>query len=501
MKSIKKQIILLLTVFLLFVSACGPIDPAALNRNMTNGYQADIRATETTRTTSKTTQAAVTATTSSQTNRPTSTPTPQVEPTLPDLQGISLQYWYPWSGMTAKTLEDLVNQFNSENEWGIQVIATSTGNLGDLAEKVKAAQAEGQLPDILNAYLYQVLDWDIETPVGLNNLINDPVLGISEAEQADFFPFFWQTNRIDDDYLGAPFLGFGQLLFYNQSWAEELGFSDPPATPQQLRQQACQATLANQQDDNPNNDTSGGLILSTHYSPILGWIGGFGGSVFDSQGTQSAQGPYRFNTPQVKQAFNFLRELYDQGCAWLPDEPYPEEEFATRQGLLVTGSISNLPYQGQVMAQAGSADQWTVIPFPSPDDKPAIDLYSPSSIILTDDPEHQIAAWLFVKWLLTPENQARLAASASAFPTRKSAVEHLQEFQNPSPQWAAAIRLLENGVPEPNLRSWNLVRWALSDASTQLFRSYFTIDQVPDLAAFLDKTAKDLHLNTPPSAK
>ncbi len=57
--------------------------------------------------------------------------------------------------------------------------------------------------------------------------------------------------------------------------------------------------------------------------------------------------------------------------------------------------------------------------------------------------------------------------------------------------------MLEYAVPEPNLPSWRTVRWAVSDAATQLFRYYFTIDQVAELAELLDDTAADLHRRSP----
>jgi len=53
----------------------------------------------------------------------------------------------------------------------------------------------------------------------------------------------------------------------------------------------------------------------------------------------------------------------------------------------------------------------------------------------------------------------------------------MKDFQAKQPQWAAAQQALEYAQSEPTARSWNTVRWALSDAATQLFRSYFTIDK------------------------
>jgi hypothetical protein len=61
------------------------------------------------------------------------------------------------------------------------------------------------------------------------------------------------------------------------------------------------------------------------------------------------------------------------------------------------------------------------------------------------------------------------------------------------PQWKSAVDLLPIARPEPALRSWHIVRWAVGDAATQLFRYYFEQDRVPTLAKLLDETANDLH--------
>jgi hypothetical protein len=81
-----------------------------------------------------------------------------------------------------------------------------------------------------------------------------------------------------------------------------------------------------------------------------------------------------------------------------------------------------------------------------------------------------------------------------AFPVRRSALSGLEGYKNRYPQWAAALEQLARARSEPQFQSWGTVRWALSDASTQLFRSYFSIDQLPKLLAYLDRVAADLHI-------
>jgi ABC-type glycerol-3-phosphate transport system substrate-binding protein len=160
-------------------------------------------------------------------------------------------------------------------------------------------------------------------------------------------------------------------------------------------------------------------------------------------------------------------------------------------------SVTNLPYQAEMMQHAGNTDRWTVLPFPSPDGQPTIDAYGPSFEVFKSTPERQLAAWLFARWLLVPQNQVRLAEAAHAYPVRRGALDLMKDFQASQPQWSRAEQLLEYARPEPTARSWKTVRWALSDAATQLFRSYFTIDKVPELVKLLNQTAADIHTNPP----
>jgi ABC-type glycerol-3-phosphate transport system substrate-binding protein len=104
-----------------------------------------------------------------------------------------------------------------------------------------------------------------------------------------------------------------------------------------------------------------------------------------------------------------------------------------------------------------------------------------------------LASWLLIKWLTSPENQADLSQVTGFFPVRRSSLEHLDILPRTYPQWAEAVDLLSLARSEPSYASWRTVRWAVSDAATQLYRYYFTIDQVPSLARLLDRTANDLH--------
>jgi len=430
----------------------------------------------------------------------TKTPTPTPAPVSPlgvdtdDLKDTSVQFWHTWSDKSGEVLDQLVEEFNSQNEWGIRVQATTQGSLDEMYANVHAAINRKEAPDLVVGYLYQALDWDEEWELAdLNEYVDDPVWGLRRAEQDDFYAAFWDHDQSGDRRIGIPAQRSGQLIYYNSTWAEELGFSELPSTPEQFGRQACTAARANLDDENPDNDGTGGWIISTNYSAILGWMYAFGAEVAPSPGSKSADRGYNFEVQAVEEALTFLRELYDDGCAWLPENQYPNEDFATRRGLFATDSVTGIPYQQAAFDQVGNPDRWTVIPFPSPTGEPTASIYGPSFEILSSTPEEQLAAWLFVKWLVSPQNQARLIEATNAYPLRVSILEQLPGNGNLPPQWMAAADGLPFARSEPALRSWHIVRWAVSDAATQLFRYYFTIQQVPELVAFLHRTANDLH--------
>jgi multiple sugar transport system substrate-binding protein len=497
-KIINRIALIFLTV--LALTACVPVNPFYLDATYAAPFARQITPATTpspqTQESRTSQPAAAAETATSQPATPAATDRPTVDPNL--LSGLTIRLIQPWSGQAGQDLQGLVEEYNRTNELGIQVEISSPGTIEAMNELMKESLAAGTPPDVALAYLFQALEWDAAHPfVDLTPYVEDPTWGLNAEERADFNPALWEAGMAGDRRLAVPAAGSGQVLYYNQTWAEELGFTAPPATPAELERQVCAAAQANRQDQSTDNDGTGGLILSTNYSPMLAWLEAFGAQVYDPARATGKSSPYHFSAPEVAQAFTFLRGLYDKGCAWLPDEPYPEEDFSSRRGLLAANSLANLAYQTSVNGRAGRADRWTVIPFPSPDGEPAISTYGPGLEIFSTTPEQQLAAWNFVRWLLSPQNQARLAGATNSFPARTSAFDLLSGELADLPQWTAARQALEYARPEPTTSSWKTVRWALGDAATQLFRSYFSIDKVPELVKLLNQTAADLHTNPP----
>jgi ABC-type glycerol-3-phosphate transport system substrate-binding protein len=422
----------------------------------------------------------------------TQPPASRVNITPEELRGTIIHFWYPWTGATGRLMRSLVDEFNLTNEWGIVVVPVAQPGFDSLDAKLQAARGTDQMPDLAAGFSHQLLAWDQAQPlVDLQPYVEDPVWGYPAADQADLTPVFWGQDLVSGRRLGLPYQRSAQVLFYNQSWAQALGFGAQPLTPEQFRQQVCAAAQANRSGADTRLYGTGGWIVSTNYATALSWIYSFGG---EAAGQPDSGQVYQFNTPQAQEAFTFLRGLYDSSCAWISEDPYPESPFASRLGLVSTGSVMDIPYQAQALQQAGNTDQWRVIPYPSAVQTQAINTYGASLAIFPSSPQQELAAWQFARWLLEPVNHARLVETSGSFPIRAAELDHLEAYRKRYPQWDQALELIPTARGEPAISSWGQVRLALNDAFTQLFRSYFSVDQIQTMLSYLDRTAADLHV-------
>jgi multiple sugar transport system substrate-binding protein len=424
------------------------------------------------------------------THTPTTTPTSSLGTEKADLRGITLQFWFiAQAGDALGVLPALVSEFNKSNSWGVRVEIVAFDSPGLLSERVRNTLYSGKLPDVLAGYSYQATSWDknAKTLVDLNTYLDDFVWGLSAEDQADFYPSFWQQAS-PGKRLSIPLHRNALGLYYNLTWAKALGYTKPPETSQEFEVQACAAAKE-------NGDGKGGWMITPETSTLVGWMYAFGGSLVNLEGKG-----YRIDTPENLKALTFLKGLQTQGCAWVTTGLYPHAEFAERKALFMIGSTAGLASQSAAFQSAGSSDQWTVIPFPedtnstTPFVSPVVLAHGPDLMITSSTHERQLAAWLFARWLISPEVQSRWVRADGTIPLRAATLDLLSDYAKTHPQWNSLAGSLDKARSEPAYASWEIVRWVISDAAAQLFSSTFVADDIPDLLKMLEKTAAEAHI-------
>ncbi len=430
---------------------------------------------------------------STPTVQPTQTSTIGVDPAA--LHGVSLQVWNAFSGQAGTVFTDEITQFNATNQWGIVVSQTGYGDYPSLFDAVNSAISSAGTPDMVAGLPEQTLAWDAAgSVVDLSPYLKDPTWGLGTEGVADFPPVFWSQDSLGGKQLGVAAQRSARFLFYNETWAHELGFANPPATADEFRQQACAANASFRKDANPQDDGYGGWIVDTDWQTIYSWMLAFGGGVVDGTGS------YSFQTDQNLAALQFLKGLYDDNCAWLAVDPTnPKEishgpyfdQFAKRLALFVSGDLAEVPMMIQSMSGEKNSDEWTLLPFPGTNGSVLV-TYGPSFSVLKSSPEKELAAWLFARWLLSPENQSQWVNATGLFPLTHSTDSLLGSFRSASPQWGAAVGDLSSAQGVPQLASWRKVKYLLQDGADVIFQTNLPLDKLPSTLAEMESMAKEL---------
>lgn len=408
---------------------------------------------------------------------PEPTAVPEMYPT-DGLAGTEIVFWHAMSsGVNLEGMDALVAKFNETNEYGITVVAVSQGRQGDLETAINGAIATGELPNLTMGFPNGLTRWyDLGVIAGLSDYIADANVGLSDEVLSGIFEGPYASGTLaDGTQVGIPMHQSEQVIFYNFTWAEELGFSGAPATSAEFKEQACAASAANNADDDAENDGTGGLVYYPDASFVSPWIWAFGGEYVNDAGDA-----YDLNNAAVLDVAVFLKDLFDNGCT-LSTPSYPNPEFAARQALFAVSSSAGIPFQGYAMADVESTDVWGAIPFPGPDGKLAVNAFGQMIGVVTANSDQDLASWLFLKWLTSPEIQSEWIGYTGYFPSQAGVDVGTRATDDPI--WGGALELLELGYAEPNLPAHGSVRGEIRSA----FFAILEAEDADALQAILDE--------------
>jgi len=389
------------------------------------------------------------------TEAPTAEPVTALEG---DPNGQSITFWHAFSsGANLDGMTAIIDKFNAENEFGITVENVPQGSQGDLETAFNGAITTGELPNVTMGFPNGLSRWyGLGVISALNPFIEDPIYGVDPTVWASIFPGPLSSGTLaDGTQVGIPVNQSAQVLFYNFTWAEELGFDGPPATSAEFKEQACAAAASNAADDNADNDDAGYVIFNGA-SNVLPWIWAFGGTGLAADGSN-----YVLNDDASLQAALFLKDLVDSGCT-LTTPSFPNPELANRLALFANSSTAGIPFQQAAFDDIASTDVWGSIPVPGPDGTLVVNAFGQMAGIVTTNPDADLASWIFLKFLTSPETQSLWVSMTGYFPTQSTT--DLGSKPDDDPVWAQSYDLMQYGVAEPNLPAHGSVRGLIQGA-------------------------------------
>ncbi|MEC7226202.1 MAG: extracellular solute-binding protein [Candidatus Latescibacterota bacterium] len=377
--------------------------------------------------------------------------------------GQQVTFWYQHTRERETALQELIAEYNENNEHGIVVKGEYAGAYSDIYNKMVVGIQGDALPSLVVAYQNQAMAYYRDGGiVDVAPYMNSPKWGLSADEKSDFIQSF-----LEQDFIGGAQVGFPpnrslEVFYYNVDWLRELGFDSPPRTWDEFAQM-CRLARDNPFSRSEDKGRSLGFLIEAEASRLASLVFTRGGDLVDPTSSR-----YTIETPAMRGALSMLRGLMEDGSIELMGEEYGDQrEFAAGQVLFILRSSSGLPFVTSAV-EDGLDFTWTVTYPPNEVEEPIINVYGASVSLCKTTPQQQLAAWLFIKWFTEPAQQARWVRASNYFPVRRSTASELGDYFEENARYKAAFELLDFGKSEPTLSGYQQVRRVLQEAMVEI---------------------------------
>lgn len=344
---------------------------------------------------------------------------------------VEIEFWHAMSGPHEEAINQFTEQFNSEHE-NITVKPVNQGSYDDLEQKIMASAKAGTLPDLAQAVTNVVPEYiQNDFIVPLNDLIEDPKIGLSDDELNDYIEIFRQSSTFDDTFYSLPFSKSTRVLYVNETILEEHGL-DIPETWDELREAAETIT----------GDSVVGMGFENSYeAEFQGILEQLGGIYIDEE-TAEAQ----FASDEGIEAMTFIKDMMDEGIARTAGEDdYMSNPFGRGDVAMYIGSSAGIPHVDGAMEDGY---EWTTAPIPALDGEHATTFAGNDIVMFNQNEEaEQRAAWEFMKYITSPEVTAEWSMLSGYLPVRYSAEEseEYQQFVEENPEFQAGPQQFDAG--------------------------------------------------------
>lgn len=363
-------------------------------------------------------------------------------------QPVEITIWHQYSDQYEVWFKKVADEFHEKNpditvklqyqpadQYEAKVMAAAKAN--DLPSMIHSAPAnmtsyidEGALID-LNHYIY-------DPTVGYENFDEDINAGLNQM----YVP--WDNKR----YAMPLFLG-GNVFFYNKTMFEELGIEAPKT----WSEVEAVATAVSEKIGKPG---FGFQILVDGYMEVLNQAGG---EVVNLENKTVG-----FDSDIAREKISWYKDLIDKKVARLVgDDKHFTNPFANGDVGCYVALSGNYGY---LVTAVGDKFELGAAPLPQEGPNKFVSLSEPVFAIAKTNPEEELASWMFLKYLLSPEVNAECGTVFGALPASTEAMNQsvYQEFLKVNPVAAAVYEQRDSYGYMPTIGGWYELRTSLDKA-------------------------------------
>lgn len=346
----------------------------------------------------------------------------------------------PTGSTDQQTIQQLVDEFNSDNESGVTVkfrqAPSDTGAYFDQLRTEFQAQSED-----IDVILGDVI-WPAQ--FAANGWITDLSERFPESERENFLSGPIESMNYEGGMYGVPWFTDAGMLYYRKDLLEQSGFSEPPQTWQELKDMAQKVM----QDSGTENgfvfqgaNYEGGVVdglefVWTHGGDVLG--DSASNIVIDSESSVAA--------------LAMERSMIEDGISPQAVANFKEDESA---GAFLQGNavfLRNWPYVYGLLTDPEQSkiklDQVGVAPLPSGEGGQSYSGLGGWNFYISEFSQKQDAAYEFVKFMTAEKQQKFRALEGGYLPTLQSLYED-QEILDEVPVVELGGQALQNTRPRP----------------------------------------------------
>jgi multiple sugar transport system substrate-binding protein/sn-glycerol 3-phosphate transport system substrate-binding protein len=348
---------------------------------------------------------------------------------------VAIEYWHRSSGAAAEAWQTLASTFNTEMAGRVKVTAITQGSIQELNQKVRAAATGGGLPGALMGDDYDITQYAAnEIIVPLDQYIDDPENGLTAEQKADFLPSQLMRHKLaiyGDQTMAFP-QGFSCFTcFWNVDALQKAGFDAPVKTWQEFPDQVRAIAAANAGMAGWHIGGAGDRFISCLLTYGVQWLADDGKSS-------------NFDRPEALEIMTWWKQLYDEQLLNVLSGDEANASFAGGKAAFYMDSSGNTAD----FSESVSTFTWDagLPPQGANNPTPVTETYGPVNSLPQTDEQQQLAGWLWLKWLTTPEALKLWVPVTNYFPSVKSVADspELQSYYASNP---AAAKLVKDVAP------------------------------------------------------
>lgn len=400
------------------------------------------------------------------------------EATLDDLiaePSINIKFRVPFGSAIQPTISELVASFNEEYP-NVNITIDYIGGYDAMKQTTIYDIYNGTTPTMIVGYPDHFAEYITHNAIiSLEDYINsnDSRIGYNEQEINDFFPGYLNEVTSFDNYntiMGLPFNKSTEVMYYNLDFFEYYNLTVPKTWEEvSLLSTEINKKLATPEDTNLSWLTSIKTnFQNNEFIPLMNDSGSnlfttiihqFGGKY--TQAAYKPDGSIDLNNGELSfvndlkalQALTYLQELSKNRVMNLPtvfDEYYGSGLIINGNTVMNIGSSAGSYYYNNDYFKIGYA------PIPYHENKSIIQQGTNVAIMSQASKLEKLAAWLFIKHCLTPENTAKFAIDTGYLPVRKSAtlLPVYQQFLNNPTADQKAFSSVSKVVTDYHTNNW-----------------------------------------------